>query len=411
MPGAAAYEVEVGTSPEFATGSKVCCSDRVTGTSLTPTRLLPNNTGNDPANAGYYWRVRAVNVNGKPGTWHPGPSFQKVYDVGDPAGKQLRVRDNLGDPLEPGNQPVDLDAATPYLDTSSPTVTWNPVPGASSYHVTVVTWDASFGCVWNAPGWAVDTASTSWTPLGASQIRPMDTSVNLAYDAAGPVDGRRYCVRVTARSGTDTNGDRVTGKSFELGNLSAPAFRYVAPPPPVPSGPVTMLASDYLSPVSANPATPRMPLFRWRAKEGVCAYFVVVARDASFTNVIDIARTLQPSYAPRLRTYPDETTAYYWAVLPEYRDPGTGSCSIVSTSWSQNSPQSFQKRSAPPVPIAPAEGAGHELAADVPLERRGGGSRLPPAGLPRPQLPGRPAPARRRDHGRHLLHQLVHLPG
>ena len=44
IPGAARYEVEVNPTAEFAAGSKVCCSDPTTGTSLSPTQLLANNT-------------------------------------------------------------------------------------------------------------------------------------------------------------------------------------------------------------------------------------------------------------------------------------------------------------------------------------------------------------------------------
>jgi hypothetical protein len=90
----------------------------------------------------------------------------------------------------------------------------------------------------------------------------------------------------------------------------------------------------------------------------VCAYFVVVARDQSFTKVVDVARTTQPSYAPRLRTYPDDSAAYYWAVLPVQQNPDIpGSpCSIVPTTWNQNAPQSFHKRSVPPTPLEPANG-------------------------------------------------------
>ena len=365
VPGAAAYEVEVGTSPEFAVGSKVCCSDRVTGTSLTPKRLLPNNTGNDPANAGYHWRVRAINVNGKPGAWNTGPSFQKTFDATDPSIKQLRVRDATGDPLSPADPPTDLDPATAHLDTSSPIVTWAPVPGASSYHVRVVPWGA-LGCEWSTDGqdsWGVTaalaTASNSWAPFASHQASPVDTgSPPLAVQSENKrlLDGHGYCARITARGGTDTAGERVIGKSIELGSLSAPAFEYRASITPPSGTPVTMSASDYHEPAQGSTVS-RMPLFTWEAKSGVCAYFVIVARDQAFTNVVDVARTTQPSYAPRLRTYPDETTDLYWVVLPVQQDPDSpASCGVVPTTWSQNSPRSFRKRSNPPGQLAPAEG-------------------------------------------------------
>lgn len=365
VPGAARYEVEVSTSPGFAAGSKVCCDDKVIGTSLTPTKLLPNNDGNDAQNNGYYWRVRAFDVNGNPGDWNRYPtSFAKEYDATDPSIRQLRVRDNAGDPLSAANPPLDLDPTTDYLDTSSPIVSWAPVPGASSYHVRVVPWGA-LGCQWSTTGgdsWGVSsslaTASTSWSPFGGPQASPVDTGsppLSVQSESQRLVDGKGYCARVTARSGTDTRGERVIGKSIELGALAAPAFRYRAPVTPPSATPVTMAATDYLQPVGST--VPRMPLFTWRAKAGACAYFVVVAKDQAFTNVVDVARTIQPSYAPRLRTYPDESTAYYWVVLPVQADPANpASCSIVPTTWSQNNPRSFQKESVPPTPLEPADG-------------------------------------------------------
>ena len=351
VPGAGSYEVEVSTSPDFAAGSRVCCDDKVTGTSLTPTKLLPNNDG-------YHWRVRAMDVNGNPGGWNRGASFAKEYDTSDPSIQDLHVRDNMGD------APVDLDPTTDYPDTSSPIVTWSPVPGASSYHVRVVPW-GGLGCQWSATGnesWGVSsplaTASTSWSPFGTFQPSPIDTgSPGVAVQSEGQrlVDGHGYCARVTARSGTDTKGERVLGKSIELGGLSEPAFKYRAPSNPPSPTPVTMAASDYLHP--AGSTVSRMPLFRWDAKAGVCAYFVIVAKDSSFTKIVDVARTTQPSYAPRLRTYPDESTGYYWVVLPIQQDPSSpGACDIVPTTWSQNNPQSFQKLSVPPTLLEPADG-------------------------------------------------------
>ena len=45
--------------------------------------------------------------------------------------------------------------------------------------------------------------------------------------------------------------------------------------------------------------TARMPLFTWEHITGACGYFVVVAKDEDFTNVVDVARTKIPAYAPR----------------------------------------------------------------------------------------------------------------
>jgi hypothetical protein len=91
------------------------------------------------------------------------------------------------------------------------------------------------------------------------------------------------------------------------------------------------------------------------------SYYVLVSKDASFSNIVDYAFTQLPVYAPRSSvkptTYPDETTSYYWAVLPAIGHNG----SLASGDPLAASPPSFQKQSTPPVQTAPANGASVEL--------------------------------------------------
>ena len=79
------------------------------------------------------------------------------------------------------------------------------------------------------------------------------------------------------------------------------------------------MLGDYLEPVVGTTPT-RTPLFTWKPLSGANSYFVVVAKDANFSNVIDEGFTRIPAYAPRNSlkptTYTDETTTFYWAVLP-----------------------------------------------------------------------------------------------
>jgi hypothetical protein len=100
-----------------------------------------------------------------------------------------------------------------------------------------------------------------------------------------------------------------------------------------------------------------MPFFAWKPVPGACSYFVVVAKDQSFTDVVDLALTRNPVYAPRAgtlpRTYADESSSYFWAVIPSPQLNGAG----VWTKPEDNSPQEFHKRSVPPRPIEPVGGA------------------------------------------------------
>jgi hypothetical protein len=91
------------------------------------------------------------------------------------------------------------------------------------------------------------------------------------------------------------------------------------------------------------------------------SYYVLVSKDASFSNIVDYAFTQLPVYAPRSSvkptTYPDETTSYYWAVLPAIAENG----SLASGDPLLASPPSFQKQSTPPTQTDPANGASVEL--------------------------------------------------
>jgi hypothetical protein len=104
----------------------------------------------------------------------------------------------------------------------------------------------------------------------------------------------------------------------------------------------------------------RAPLFTWTHVDGACGYFVVVAKDAEFTTILDVARTKIPAYAPRKAvtpiTYPDETTSYYWVAIPVVGIP----CDDVFSVIAENNPRNFRKDSTPPAQVAP--GAGVDVA-------------------------------------------------
>jgi hypothetical protein len=306
VPGAAKYEVEVNYSQDFAASSKVCCTDAVIGTSLAPTVPMQNNT--------YYWRMRAVDADGNAGVWNHGPNFKKAFDDLTPSILNLRMRD-----------------AGP--STSVPVVQWDPVPGASSYRVQVLTHSTS-GCNFASPVVTDETASTAWAPL------------------SGFTNGSSYCVRVQARSDRPTAIDNGYVSDWtQLNGAGQAAFTYVNPT--LPPGPIRPAeASDYLGPLTGA-QVPRTPVFTWKPIPGATGYRVRVARDAAFTTIVDDAITSLPVYTPGSGTgianYTDETTSYYWAIVPRQGN-------VENSTPADNSPQSFDKRSAPPVPLSPVNG-------------------------------------------------------
>jgi hypothetical protein len=368
VPGAARYEVEINPDVDFALGSRVCCYDGFgnpkysLGTKLTPPIVLPNNH--------YYWRVRAVDPSGNPGEWNLGPEFTKTFDnvppVTAPSIKDLHMRDNLSD------EGTDVDLADPGYQTHAPMLAWDPVIGASSYEVDVVphTEGALSPCDWSAPRqdhWVSKVTATAWTPLGANwiNVKPYPTTVPVANDVNTELDvGRSYCARVRPidRASTIADPSPVGDWTYLPGGANddgTPAFEFVgyeaggACSPSCNAG--YLGSADYLEVVRGS-TVGAMPAFTWQPIAGAQSYYVLVARDPSFTTIVDFAFTRIPAYSPRTHTatrgYADETTRYYWAVLPASGTSGSGSKGDPLAA----APSNFQKQSAPPTVVTPSAG-------------------------------------------------------
>ena len=355
VPGAARYEVEVNPSADFAPGSKVCCDGTTIATSLAPTKLFKDNT--------FYWRVRAIDPDGNAGVWSNGPSFNKTFDkvppVDAPSVKNLHLRDNVDDPG------VDQNSGSAGYQTQVPVVTWDPVPGASSYEVDVTPYQSGM-CNWTAPEldghWRVETATNAWTPLGSSwnNVKPYPDNFNVAQDFV-PLLAQQYCVRVRARSDRAGSGfDEVYGDYTYLDpNMLGWAFEWTSYPTGSSCSPSCSTgylgANDYQWPLTGT-TTGRTPYFTWKPLSGKQSYFVLVSKDPSFSNIVDYAFTRIPAYAPRgpfgATTYSDETTLYYWAVLPATGSDGSGGSGNPLLAAARN----FQKQSTPPALLSPAPG-------------------------------------------------------
>ena len=466
IPGAARYEVEVSPSQDYAPGSKVCCAGTTIGTIYSPTAVLKDNR--------YYWRVRGYDVDGNPGVWNEGPVFDKRFDKVPPVAgtsvKNVRMRDNLADPG------VDADPATPTYETNVPLLTWDPVPGASSYQVEVTPM-GSTGCNWTAATfeghWVVNTTANAWTPLGSGWnfVKPYPDAMSVATDLPALRRYDSYCARVRARSNRDGGGGEVYGDyTYVADGVASPtpaaSFTWIGYPNGGPCSPTCNF--EYLGPADyavpqAGTVSVRTPYFTWRpltrrrvllangvgqtaltvyqqaasitslqvrehaadpsydelfvsgsvngllrnevypfpddadlsdltelARQlnglapyggsllisasasaggplnyvtnpswtpGAMSYFVLVAKDAQFSNIVDYAFTQVPAYSPRSllkpTSYSDETTSYYWVVLPANQANGGEAVGAPLL----GAPQAFEKRSTPPNRLAPAGGA------------------------------------------------------
>jgi hypothetical protein len=372
VPGAARYEVEANSAAGFPPGAKWCCSGTTIGTSMAPTKVLANNVD--------YWRVRAIDAKGHAGVWNEGPSFAKAFDNPTPDNEptchaesptphtphsihNLCMRDVEGNVIS--RDPETGESVIPSTDT--PIVTWDPVPGASRYEVQLGPYKAG-GCDWSLvrsvlyPFYHAETAATAWTPLGADKSSRIESAWPPAQGYllhSLQAAGAQYCVRVQAWADDDVEGNHVVSTpTYVNPDPNKPAFTYTDPPPTVPTeGPLVTPLGAYIQPATGSHTT-RTPLFTWHRVAGANGYYVVIAYDEHFTNVADVGFTNVPAYAPHLlneEPLADETTSYYWAVLPTRGADGTELSS--SPENGEDHPQSFEKSSKPPTPLTPTSGA------------------------------------------------------
>ena len=336
VPAAASYEVEVNSSDSFPVGSKLCCDDHVLGTALSPTHFLPNETT-------LYWRVRAIDVRGDAGEWNYGPTFRQSFDEVNPSVGGLSL-----DTLDANGQLTPLNGGSA---TTTPVVTWNPVPGASSYEIQTTPY--SSGCDWTTNVRDESTSTTSWTPLGNGGSNPNPGVWPGPESGDISANGTTYCFRILARQDDGaTNGSKIDSNWTYLGGFNNPAFQFE--PMPAQNGvPGEMPSSAYALP-AAGAMTPRAPLFTWQPVPGANSYYVVIARDQAFTDVIDVGFTSVAAYSPRI-PYRDDTAPYWWAIVPAEHANGTGV--FTSPEQGQDNPQQFLKSSVPPAPLAPTSGA------------------------------------------------------
>jgi hypothetical protein len=326
IAGASRYDVEINADNQWAAGSKACCDALTASTRYTPTVSLLSNK--------YYWRVRGIDGSGNAGPWvGPGTdglgtdadSFTRTFDnvcsanltqncLTAPSISDLHLEDAAGNRLATGST------------TGTPVVAWNPVPGASSYEYQIAAFTPQ-GCQWGTTARHGVTATTAWSPLGStsSSFKPYPDGFSPETDKGGDQlqPNNQYCVRVRAQGERDPHGRPVYGDFAYLPNADTPAFHFSSFPTCAPSGGVT---NAFATPAQQN--LKQMPVLHWTPPGCATSYWVIVARDASFTNIVDYAFTQAPVYAPRKSTsaltYADETTHFYWVVLPS--GAATGQC-------------------------------------------------------------------------------------
>jgi hypothetical protein len=350
IPGAASYDIEINPSAAFALGSRVF-SGSTAATSFAPKNTLPNN--------GYYWRVRGVDPQGQAGPWNNGPAFTKTYD----------------ETALPG--PANLTVYNPRLEeipdgsnVDQPVVRWSTVPGARQYELQLSCWDHDPN---HEPvSKTYYTANTSWTPLGdngSSGVPDILTGTGPGVEKDTPPGGLGddCTVAVRAYADSDIFNQAIAGHFATVSYILGGEGFVDDPSLDCNSSALCQYRLrdvDLIAPLRGE-ITGKSPLLCWGpadvdpdvgAGQNVASshYWVVIARDSTFTTVVERAYTNQPCYAPS-RPMVDEGTLYYWQVVP------TNSSGGFSTTAGRDggflSSPTFQHVSVSPTPSAPVGGA------------------------------------------------------
>ena len=199
----------------------------------------------------------------------------------------------------------------------------------------------------------------AWTPLGDgwNVVQPYPDNLSVANESINLAVGT-YCARVHARTDRDTANGDVYGDWTYLddGTGRGTAFEFTGYPAAQSAGCSGYPCSDdYVTPARTANLT-RTPYFTWNAIAGAQSYFVIVSKDANFTSIVDYGFTHVPAYAPRtslgMRAYTDESTSYYWVVLPS---PNYNGNNAVGNPLLANEAD-FKKQSVSPSLLYPAAG-------------------------------------------------------
>jgi hypothetical protein len=338
VPGARTYDVQISDGPTFDPGSTT------TATGVQGTRFSPRTT---LASDQYWWRVRAIDLNGQATTWaQTNFGFNRVFEH-----QPVAVY-----PMGSYSSPAPLTTSRPYYQ-------WTPVPQASDYELIVAS-DLNFTD--NAQ--SCRTSGTTYTPRDASDcgfkasgptywmVRPLDKP----YDTKG-LPGQFASIPQAITWTKPTTAPETFNPSAEVQGMKVS---------------VTGGGAGCASSLCDN--VPTTPVFSWDPMPGATKYFVYIGQDNKFTTSV-LADTSVPietdntmlslewkasgnsSTNDKLSTLPDSSAgqAYHWYVQA---CPATGGCGPLPISSPFNlGTKAFRKVSPPVTGLTASSGAGTEI--------------------------------------------------
>ncbi|MGP7960986.1 fibronectin type III domain-containing protein [Sanguibacter sp. A247] len=329
VAGASKYLVELSADEEF---SLVSLSSEVSGTAFTLTRPLPSST--------YYWRVRAYDAQGNAARNPSAPrQFRKI--MSDSAASVVAASATTTKPvLETGSTDSGSPTAIGFDDFA---ITWQPVPRASFYQVTVaqINGGAPLTC---------KTASTTATIIASYVADGNQTSAHSSpatclwsttpNRAIRP--GAMYSVNVTAvnvAADSTTNYQSKFSTDKDVVPSATSETRYFTVTAEGRATATNAVVPDQTSLVTSSKVSPS---FSWAptlvvdgaAEERATGYLVELYTDASKSSKIGTLMTPTPRYTSNGVFARNTTTASddaYYAEISAMR----GGPTTTPTDWSK----------------------------------------------------------------------------
>lgn len=284
---------------------------------------------------GFYWRVRGIDAGGayasgglitgvwSAGRFHRGHAKPAVTGTFVPTDVPTRL------------SPADCLDCTPW--TATPTFSWTPMPGATSYRL-ILAKDANFTTLISN---ITLTNQTTYTPT--AELEDSDVSSSYFWYV-------QACVGASCGPSPIGALPALPSSRFEKASVRVRLNEPTHGPSSEVANYTRFTWEPYLTTTSTDAPDP-MPTTALEAR----AYQIQVSRVSTFETLIDDKTVNQPAYTAWDRTY--EEGPIYWRVRALDASQNRLAWSQATVESGPSEARSFTKKSPAPVPAVPGNGA------------------------------------------------------
>ncbi|MFC7361660.1 Ig-like domain-containing protein [Nocardioides astragali] len=329
VPGARAYDVQISDGPTFDPGSTTTASG-VQGTRFSPYTTLANDQ--------FWWRVRAIDLNGQATSWaQTNFGFNRVYEH----------QPQAVHPVGSYSSPAALTSSRPYYE-------WTPVPQASDYELIVAS-DLNF----SVNSRTCRTSGTTYVPRSANDCGYKSSGTT--YWMVRPLD------KPYEKTGLPGQFASVP-QAIDWTQPSTPPATF-DPTAEVQGMKVAVTGGGSGCASTLCDSVPTTPVFSWDPMPGATSYSVYIGQDNKFTTSVLASKSVPISttntmlalaHGDQVSALPDSSAgqAYHWYV----RACAASGCGPqpISSPFTLGT-KAFRKVSPPVTGLSTSSGAGTEI--------------------------------------------------